>query len=325
MNRRTSTALGMLGLAAFAYLVGLWAINEFHVKDDRPADLKLEYILESRLSGAGDSRLSRKFVRDLRPGRDASVLAILRMLGLEASGEPGPAAKGADTLPLADLLAFRAGKLAKEDLAARALAADPDSARFLVPLYWGYADAGLLRESRGDSLLRSRLKALGKGLHRHDLPFQAAEVFRTCLRIQGEGQEDPELEAWLGSALAKRALFVESSLAKIKMVKEGVQLLDKAAYDHPDFGVVRYIRANTYSALPAVFRKSPMLRSDIQYLIERRESGKAIKIWGAGGHVLEAPVNEGQLRQILEKSSTLFSEDAPFRSRMETALQQLEK
>lgn len=325
MNKRLKRTLVLVLLAVVAYGAGLWAIQEFLAKDSLSLDGKAERIADSRLSGKELDSKSRRYRRSLLDSEDPAYPALLVALGWNRGDAKAGKADPRDTSILSDLLRVRSGSLPKDSLRVRLARSNPDSARFYMPLYWAIRDLGGPEALLSDSLLPAGfVKSVAKGLHRHDDPFKAADLFAACMK-GSDAQSDPELAAWYGSALTKRALFVESSLDKIHMVKDGVKFLDKAVYDHPDYGAVRYIRANTYASLPGVFQKEPLLREDIQYLLDVMGRGGKLRMSVPGGASVEAPVNLDQVRAILTKSLPLFEGDKGFHELMRSTLERLEK
>ena len=325
MNPKAKSTIGLVLLATAGYTAAVWWITEYFTHETRSADLMLETVLDSKLGGKETDKVARKFEIQLRRGKDPTIQAMLRRLGDKTSGSDSSCAPCSDTLPLTELQDFRAGKIAKDSLRAFLLHTPTDSVRFVVPLYWAWAGLGQFSAGAGsDSAARAQLKSLGKRLHQHDLPFLAAEVFATCMRQDSVGATDPELEAWYGSALTKRALFVESSLDKIAMVKEGVKHLDKAAFDHPDFAAIRIIRASTYAALPSIFNKKSLLRGDLEFLLDHYEGNLPLRYWWAG-KVVERLADAQQLSALLERAKGMFSDDKVFFARIEQDLSKMGK
>ena len=65
--------------------------------------------------------------------------------------------------------------------------------------------------------------------------------------------EDPELEAWMGSAVSIEALKTDNVFEKVDRVKEGSDLLNKAVSQAPKNSVARTIRCSTFLTLPSFF------------------------------------------------------------------------
>ena len=64
---------------------------------------------------------------------------------------------------------------------------------------------------------------------------------------------DPEFAAWLGSGLIMRAMDAQSGLDKIKLVEEGLTVINAALLAAPDNLNCRYIRAQTLISLPEFY------------------------------------------------------------------------
>lgn len=325
MNSKSKRTAVLVLVAILGYGLGLWAIQEFLGKDPLSMDAKAERVLDCRLSGSEPDGKVRRYRRALSASADPAHGALLVALDRDAPKREGPKADPRDTMILSDLLRVRSGALRKDSLVVRMTGMNPDSARFYMPLYWALKDLGSMDSGiAAFPLPPGFLKSVAKGLHRHDEPFKAAELFAVCMKRSGV-EQDPELPAWYGSALTKRALFVESSLDKIHMVKDGVKHLDKAVYDNPDFGAIRYIRANTYASLPGIFQKEALLREDIQYLLDVLGRDGTVKMSVAGGEPVDAPVNVEQVKTILVKAMPLFEGDKQFHEVLRSTLVRLEK
>ena len=324
MNKKSKRATAIVASAIAGYLVGLWAIGEFFVRDERPIDEKAEYVLDAKLSGDVDGK-AKKYLRFLARSGDASHSSLLRLLGEKPREHAAGTVPASDTAALSALLAYRAKKIPKDSLECRIARSSLDSTRFIVPVYWAYRDLGLLDSGVGpDRLSVDRLKSLGKRLHQNGFPFKAAEVLSVCMKMQTDSVTDPEVAAWYGSALVKRALFVESSLEKIKMVKEGVKYLDRAVYEHPDYGAIRYIRANTYAALPEIFKKTDLLKKDVSFLLDAKSRNLPVKLWQDGKGAVDVPVNVAQLKTIIERAIPHFESDQSFSKELKAALGAME-
>lgn len=319
MSARAGKALLLAALVTALFAGGVWGIREFFKVQDLPLEQKVDFVVDSWFSGTVEDPAYRRHLRSLQSRKDPAVAEVLAAI----ESRPAVAATPEGRL-MAAIVATRAGRTSRASLEDHLRTTPVDSFRFPAIQYWGYRSIGSLEPGGLEETRIAALKRLGRSLQQRDMPFRAAELFEACIRAQGDSLRDPELVAWYGSALTKRALFVESSIEKIRMVKEGVNHLDRSIYENPDWGILRYIRANTYASLPPVFKKAPMLKADIEFMIDHHARNQPVKVWSDSGRAMEVPVDTAQLRGILDKSLPLFSDDPSFAEKLKATLKKLE-
>ena len=119
----------------------------------------------------------------------------------------------------------------------------------------------------GPKALYYVLKELGKYCHNKSYVEAALEVFG---KIENQpGLNDPEVEAWSGSATTMRALTVDSVIKKVKYVNQGVARIDQAVLETPANMVIRAVRAYNGLSLPSFFRRADVAYEDLLYLWDK--------------------------------------------------------
>lgn len=104
-------------------------------------------------------------------------------------------------------------------------------------------------------------KKLGIYCHDNQYAKAALEVLRT-IKSQ-PGLDDPEVDAWLGSATTMMALEVDSVVKKLKFVNQGIELIDQAARRAPANIIVKFVRVYNCLSLPQFFNRSNVAYEDL--------------------------------------------------------------
>lgn len=183
-----------------------------------------------------------------------------------------------------------------------------------IALWKGIENSGWINR---DSIAANKhvykyLKELSISLFQLGFQEYALNGLKELSKIKTATGYDPEVFAWYGSSLTKRALFTQNNVQKIDFVKEGIKYLDQAVFEFPDYAIVRYIRANTYSSLPEIFNKNKMLKEDVMFLIDAYKNKTLLKVRKSFNETSDVNIDINQLRIILSGAKNVFTNDLEF-------------
>lgn len=183
-----------------------------------------------------------------------------------------------------------------------------------IALWKGFENSGWINRDylASNNHVYMHVKELSVSLFQLGFQEYALNGLKELSKIKTATGYDPEVYAWYGSSLTKRALFTQNNIQKIDFVKEGIKYLDQAVFEFPDYVVVRYIRANTYNSLPGIFNKNKMLKDDITFLIDAYKNQTLLKVRKNFNESTDVKVDINQLRIILGGAKNVFTDDSEF-------------
>ena len=110
-------------------------------------------------------------------------------------------------------------------------------------------------------------KELGIDYHhlsmKHRVKGVAKKAYRQLKKAQEMAPDDPELEAWVGSARTLVARDSLNPIKKLRWAKKGARMIDRAIARAPKNIVIRNIRANNSFRLPKFLKRRHLAKKDL--------------------------------------------------------------
>jgi len=141
----------------------------------------------------------------------------------------------------------------------------------LIAVAVGVVPVAFALVSGGDSVASTTQYTIEEAIAFHDAAKEgdsdatakAVEAFKSLTQAH---ETDPLAVVYLGSSYAMTARDAGSVTDKIRFTNRGLRYLDQAVTMAPDDFVVRLVRANVISNLPAMFGRDEMVVDDMIWL-----------------------------------------------------------
>ncbi len=300
----------------YAVLIVLIYIKSEDTSDIKSEDYMLNYLCDFKIYNKNKDKKYSHYLKELKKLNSPFSTEVLDVLGLISRQEKKSAELNEDRKKDIEILAavINNSSINGTELLQILDTFKISDLKIKIALWKGIENSGWINR---DSIAANKhiykyIKELSISLFQLGFQEYALSGLKELSKIKTATGYDPEVYAWYGSSLTKRALFTQNNVQKIDFVKEGIKYLDQAVFEFPDYAIVRYIRANTYNSLPQIFNKNKMLKEDIIFLIDAYKNHTLLKGRKSLNETTDVNIDINQLLIILEGAKKVFTNDLEF-------------